>query len=94
MTKKDEKNKGEAPGSSDMETSGATAESLGVDEVQAKMDEEQEKGYRGQKVDPTPNANYTVAGVTSGAPTPETDPALAAKTGSGRFTHLNETEDK
>lgn len=34
---------------------------------------EQDRGYRGVLVDPTPNANYTVAGVTSGKPTPETD---------------------
>lgn len=34
---------------------------------------EQEQGFRGIEVDPTPNENYTVAGVTSGAPTPETD---------------------
>ena len=30
------------------------------------------QGFRGVEVDPTPNENYTVAGVTSGAPTPET----------------------
>lgn len=38
-----------------------------------------ERGYIGQKVDPTPNENYTVAGVTAGKPTPETDEALAAE---------------
>lgn len=38
---------------------------------------EQKVGYRGIEVDPTPNENYTVAGVTSGAPTPETDVDLA-----------------
>ena len=32
-----------------------------------------ERGYIGQKVDPTPNEAYTVAGVTEGQPTPETD---------------------
>lgn len=36
---------------------------------------EEEQGFRGTEVDPTPNENYTVAGVTSGAPTPETDDA-------------------
>jgi hypothetical protein len=92
MTKKTEKNKEDAPGSDDAQTPKVTAESLGADEVQAKMDEEQEQGYRGTKVDPTPNENYTVAGVTSGAPTPETDPALAAKVGSGKFVHLTEGE--
>lgn len=58
---------------------------LGGKEVQAKMDEETEKGYRGFVPDPTPNENYTVAGVTSGAPTPENNPDLAAETGSGKF---------
>jgi hypothetical protein len=46
-------------------------------EVQEKVDKETEQGFRGTEVDPVPNENYTVAGVTSGAPTPETDPALA-----------------
>ncbi len=46
-------------------------------EVQKKVDAEQEQGFRGVEVDSTPNENYTVAGVTKGAPTPETDPAAA-----------------
>lgn len=41
--------------------------------VQKAVDKETEQGYRGTTVDPTPNENYTVAGVTSGKPTPETD---------------------
>lgn len=41
--------------------------------VQAASDEAHEKGYIGVSPDPTPRANYTVAGVTAGAPTPETD---------------------
>lgn len=41
--------------------------------VQEQVDTETEQGFRGVKVDPTPNENYTVAGVTSGAPVPETD---------------------
>jgi hypothetical protein len=40
---------------------------------------EQEQGYRGVTVDPTPNENYTVAGVTSGKPTPETDDKARTK---------------
>lgn len=44
-----------------------------VAEVQAQADKEAELGYRGIEADITPNENYTVAGVTSGAPTPETD---------------------
>lgn len=44
---------------------------------QALMDEDVEQGFHGESPDPTPNENYTVAGVTSGAPTPETDADLA-----------------
>lgn len=51
----------------------------GEAEVQAKVDEENEQGFRGTRVDPTPLENYTVAGVTSGAPTPETDEDQAEK---------------
>lgn len=51
----------------------------GEQEVQAKMDEINAKGYDGTAVDPTPNEAYTVAGVTSGQPTPETDPELRAE---------------
>lgn len=51
----------------------------GAEQVQAKMDEEQEQGFRGVKVDPTPNEHYTVAGVIAGKPTPETDPDAAAE---------------
>lgn len=49
------------------------AKDLGADEVAEKLQEEQEQGFRGVAVDPTPNENYTVEGVTSGKPTPETD---------------------
>lgn len=52
---------------------------LGASEVQAKADEETEAGLRGVEVDPTPNENYTVDGVTAGKPTPETDDKLRAK---------------
>jgi hypothetical protein len=44
----------------------------GANEVQAKMDAAEEKGYFGEVPDATPNESYTVAGVTSGAPVPET----------------------
>ncbi len=37
-----------------------------------KLEEANEKGYLGEVADKTPNENYTVAGVTSDAPTPET----------------------
>lgn len=49
----------------------------GAAEVAAKLQAEQEQGYRGVAVDPTPNENYSVAGVTEGKPTPETDAKLA-----------------
>lgn len=45
-----------------------------VTAAQEAMDAEHERGYRGVAVDPTPNEHYTVAGVTAGKPTPETDP--------------------
>lgn len=53
--------------------------------VQQAMDKVTDQGFYGVEADPTPNENYTVAGVTSGAPTPETDPGQAAKVGSGKF---------
>lgn len=49
----------------------------GNERVQAAMDKETERGYRGDSPDPTPNEAYTVEGVTKRAPTPETDAALA-----------------
>jgi hypothetical protein len=49
------------------------ASEVGADEVQAKFDEAEEKGFFGEAVDETPRENYTIEGVTSGAPTPETD---------------------
>lgn len=48
-------------------------------QVQKAVDEETEQGFRGVEVDPTPNENYTVKGVTSGKPTPETDDKQAEK---------------
>ncbi|HEX4811689.1 MAG TPA: hypothetical protein VFV66_02910 [Nonomuraea sp.] len=50
-----------------------------AEQVQDAVDVETSQGYRGEEVDPTPNENYTVAGVTSGKPTPETDEKQAAK---------------
>lgn len=46
-------------------------------EVQRVTDEVQDRGFFGVEADPTPNENYTVTGVTSGKPTPETDPEFA-----------------
>ena len=65
----------------------------GEDEVAAKLAAEQEAGGRGEFVDPTPNHAYTVAGVTAGEPTPETDEGAAAdarqatRVGTTKFEH-------
>ena len=50
-----------------------SADDAGQAEVQAKFDEANEKGYFGSTPDETPNENYTLKGVTSGKPTPETE---------------------
>jgi hypothetical protein len=54
-------------------TSPKKSEDAGQAEVQAKFDEAAEKGYFGESPDDTPRENYTLKGVTSGKPTPETD---------------------
>jgi hypothetical protein len=45
----------------------------GEAQVQAAFDEANEKGYFGETPDETPNSHYTLQGVTSGKPTPETE---------------------
>ena len=52
---------------------GQTVTDAGQAELQAAADKEQEQGFVGTEVDQTPNENYTLKGVTSGAPTPETE---------------------
>ncbi|MFE3049614.1 hypothetical protein ACFXIY_21480 [Streptomyces albidoflavus] len=47
--------------------------------IQEEVDAADAQGYLGVAVDPTPNENYTLAGVTAGKPTPETDPEYAAE---------------
>ncbi len=49
------------------------ADEVGAAEVQAKSDEASAQGYFGETVDKTPRENYTLGGVTSGKPTPETE---------------------
>lgn len=58
----------------------------GADEIQKAVDDATDRGYLGVGVDPTPNEHYTVAGVTAGKPTPETDSQAAAdaRTATGR----------
>ena len=51
----------------------------GQAEVQAIFDEAADKGHFGETPDDTPNENYTLKGVTSGAPTPETERTHANK---------------
>lgn len=41
-------------------------------QVQQKVDEETERGYRGVVPDETPNEHYTFKGAAAGKPTPET----------------------
>jgi len=48
-----------------------TSEDVGQAEMQQLTDEAEDKGYIGVKADPTPDSHYTVDGVTSGKPTPE-----------------------
>jgi hypothetical protein len=43
------------------------------DELQEAVDTAEERGYLGVRVDATPDHHYSVQGVTSGLPTPETD---------------------
>lgn len=57
----------------------ASKNDSGAAEVQANVDAENEVGYRGTAVDPTPRENYTLQGVVAGKPTPETDEKAAAK---------------
>ena len=56
----------------------ATAEQLKGD-LPERVAEADEKGYWGTVPDPTPNEAYTLAGVSQGQPTPETDPDLKAE---------------
>lgn len=62
-----------SPKSTTQTSSGAadSTKDAGQDEVQKRFDEAAEKGYFGHTPDATPNANYTLAGVTVGEPTPE-----------------------
>ena len=59
--------------SSDKSESKETGKGDAVKKVEDQIEKENEQGYRGIQVDETPNENYTVKGVTSGKPTPETE---------------------
>jgi hypothetical protein len=66
-------------------TSKRTGDDAGEAQVQQRVDQEQEQGFVGVEVDPTPNENYTVQGVVKKLPTPETDADAAAAAGSTKF---------
>lgn len=51
----------------------ATPDDGVAQELQKIVDDAEDKGFYGVPIDPTPNEHYTVDGVTSGKPTPETD---------------------
>jgi hypothetical protein len=70
--KKSDTTAAETSSAKETRSTGTTAK-----DIDARMEQELDQGFRGTEVDPTPNENYTVAGVTSGAPTPETDIASA-----------------
>jgi hypothetical protein len=55
----------------------AVAADQSTADMQKRADEDTARGFRGVEVDPTPNEHYSVAGVTSGMPTPETDDGAA-----------------
>lgn len=57
----------------------AAKKDAGQAEVQNTFDEANAQGFFGTETDPTPNENYTVAGVTADKPTPETDEKQAQK---------------
>ncbi|MGW4505696.1 hypothetical protein ACWENO_13755 [Streptomyces sp. NPDC004436] len=50
-----------------------------VQKAQKAFDKAQEQGFFGVETDPTPNEHYSVAGVTAGQPTPETNEEAAAE---------------
>lgn len=55
-----------------------SAPAPGAESLQRETDAATEQGFIGIEVDPTPNEHYTVQGVTSGKPTPETDAGAKA----------------
>jgi hypothetical protein len=65
------------PKDKDTTADAAQAVEKASQKVTETVDKETAQGYRGTVTDPTPNENYTVAGVTSGKPTPENDPKAA-----------------
>lgn len=71
----------EAPREAEGDEDPEQAAEAGNESVRETVDDELDQGFRGTEADTTPNENYTVAGVTSGAPVPEAapDPAVARR---------------
>jgi hypothetical protein len=61
----------QTPGAQSQEDADQATEGA-AQQVQESVDQETDQGFRGVEVDMTPNENYTVEGVTSGADVPET----------------------
>lgn len=73
MSKDKRSSTAKSPTTQDAEETRSTGTTTKGSHPQEVISREHEQGFRGVEVDPTPNENYTVQGVTSGAPTPETD---------------------
>jgi len=78
----------EQPPAPALETAPAVS---GSEQVQATVDAENEAGYQGDRLDPTPLLHYTLPGVLAGLPTPETDADQAALAGGTKFVGAGET---
>ena len=77
----------EQPPAPALETAPAVS---GSEQVQATVDAENEAGYQGERLDPTPLQHYTLPGVLAGLPTPETDADQAALAGGTKFVGAGE----
>jgi hypothetical protein len=66
----------ETPTVADENTTSSSNDDAGQAEVQARMDEEQKKGYVGQTSDPTPDTAYSLEG---GAPEPGDNPTTPSE---------------
>ena len=65
----------------------------GAREVQEVVDQANEQGFIGEKVDQTPNEAYTVQGVASGQPTPTPQEAIRQSTEAGKTTEQRDRKD-
>lgn len=81
----------DAPSASQIGLVPNAGEDVGEDQFSEEFNKDLARGFRGAATDPTPNENYTVAGVTRGAPTPETHSAQRAAARESRT--LNEGVD-